>query len=120
MTRIRGQKIILIDKVASGTDPFGKTLYEDVEIEVDNVIIAPISHVTNEIITQLNLEGRRAVYTLGIPKGDTHDWENKEVRFFGQRWQTFGIPVEGMEDLIPLEWNKKVMVERFGQSQNES
>lgn len=53
------------------------------------------------------------VNTLAIPKGDAHEWENKEVRFFNKRWKIFGIPLEGIEDLIPLEWNKKVMVERY-------
>lgn len=24
-----------------------------------------------------------------------------------KRWGVFGIPLEGIEDLIPLEWNKK-------------
>ena len=62
----------------------------------------------------MNLTGKKAVYTLAIPKGDTHDWEDKEVKFFGKRWRTFGIPLEGIEQLIPLDWNKKVMVERYG------
>ncbi|HHJ8372345.1 hypothetical protein [Streptococcus pyogenes] len=53
------------------------------------------------------------VYTLAIPKGDNHDWGDKEVRFFGEKWRTVGLALEGIEELIPLEWNKKVMVERY-------
>ena len=43
----------------------------------------------------------------------SNDWEEKEVLFFGKRWKAFGIPLEGMDHLIPLKWNKKVMVERY-------
>jgi len=50
---------------------------------------------------------------LAIPKGDTNDWENQEVRFFGERWRVIGMPLQGIDELIPLDWNKKVMVERY-------
>lgn len=104
--------MILIDKKENGKDPFGNIIYVDDEILVENVLVVPTS--ADDVINQLNLTGKKAVYTLGIPKGDTHDWEDKEVEFFGQRWKTFGFSTEGIEDLIPLSWNKKVMVERYG------
>ena len=50
---------------------------------------------------------------MGIPKGDGNNWENKEVLFFGKKWRTIGIAQQGIESLIPLDWNKKVMVERY-------
>lgn len=96
----------------TGTDPFGKPIYEETDIDVENVLVSPTS--TDDIVNQLTLTGKKAVYTLAIPKGDTNDWEDKEVKFFGKRWRTFGFPIEGIEDLIPLDWNKKVMVERYG------
>ena len=111
MAKIKGIPIILIDKIKTGSDPFGNPLYKDTEIEVENVLISPTS--SDDVVNQQSLTGRKAVYTLAIPKGDTHDWENKEVRFFGKHWKTFGIPLEGIEHLIPLDWNKKVMVERY-------
>jgi hypothetical protein len=96
----------------TGSDPFGNPIYEEKDIDVKNVLVSPTS--TDDIVNQLTLTGKKAVYTLGIPKGDTHDWEDKEVKFFGKRWRTFGFPIEGIEDLIPLDWHKKVMVERYG------
>ncbi len=111
MVQIKGMKIILIDKVEIGKDPFKNPIYEDKEIEVENVLISPVS--SDDIVNQFTLTGKTAVYTLGIPKDDTHEWEDKEVFFFGHRWRTFGIPLEGQPDLIPLDWNKKVMVERY-------
>lgn len=109
---IEGVTITLIDKKEVGRDPFDKPIYEDAAIPVENVLVAPTS--SDDIINQQSLTGKVAVYTLAIPKGDTHDWEDKEVEFFGKRWHTFGFPTEGIEDLIPLSWNKKVMVERYG------
>ncbi len=109
---IKGITVTLVNKVNNGVDPFGQPLYEDVEIEVDNVLISPTT--SDDIVNQMTLTGKKAVYTLAIPKGDTNTWEDQEVRFFGERWRVFGIPLQGIEHLIPLDWNKKVMVERYG------
>ncbi|AJD83097.1 hypothetical protein [Streptococcus phage Str-PAP-1] len=111
MGKIHGIQITLIDKQVVSVDPFGTPVVKDVEILVDNVLVSPSS--TDDVTNQLSLTGKKAVYTLALPKGDMHDWENKEVIFFGQKWRTVGMPLEGIEDLIPLEWNKKVMVERY-------
>lgn len=112
MAKLKGITIQLIAKVQIDTDPFGSPVYEEREVDVENVLVSPTS--SDDIVNQLTLTGKKAVYTLAIPKGDTHDWEDKEVKFFGKRWRTFGFPSEGIEDLIPLDWNKKVMVERYG------
>lgn len=111
MTMIKGITVILIDKISDGVDPFGTPIYRDDEIPVDNVLVTPFT--TDDMVNQLNLTGKKAVYTLAIPKGDEHDWEDKEVRFFGQTWRTFGFVTQGIDHLIPLDWNKKVMVERY-------
>lgn len=109
--KITGMTITLVDKVEIGRDPFNKPIYQDKPIEIENVLVAPTS--SDDVVNELSLSGRKAVYTLAIPKGDTHDWENKKVLFFNQTWRTFGMPLEGMDHLIPLKWNKKVMVERY-------
>ena len=111
MAKIKGITVTLIGKIETGKDPFGNPVFSDAEVPVDNVLVSPTS--SDDVVNQLSLTGRKAVYTLAIPKGDTHDWENKEVGFFNQRWRVFGIPLEGIEDLMPLDWNKKVMVERY-------
>ena len=111
MARLKGITVTLINKVQTGTDPFDNPIYEDIEIEVENVLVSPTS--TDDVVNTMDLTGRKAVYTLAIPKGDTNDWENKEVRFFGERWRVIGMPLQGIDELIPLDWNKKVMVERY-------
>lgn len=111
MALIKGVPVTLISKTQTNTDPFGNPIYTETEITVDNVLIAPVSG--DDVINQLNLTGRKAVYQLAIPKGDTNTWENQEVRFFGDRWRVFGVPTQGIDHLIPLDWNLKVMVERY-------
>ncbi|MGI6349634.1 MAG: hypothetical protein ACOXZ0_06925 [Eubacteriales bacterium] len=111
MSRIRGITVTLINQNKTGEDPFGKPIYEDVEIPVHNVLVAPVS--SDDAVNRLDLTGRKAVYTLAIPKGDENEWENQEVLFFNERWRVFGIPTQGIDDMIPLDWNKKVMVERY-------
>ena len=53
-------------------------------------------------------------YMLGIPKGDTHNWEDTIVEFWGGRYRTFGMTIQGIEANIPTPWHKKVRVERDG------
>lgn len=109
---IKGITVTLVSKQETGRDPFGEPIYEDVETEVDNVLISPTT--SDDIVNQMTLTGKKAVYTLAIPKGDTNNWEDQEVRFFGEKWRVFGVPLQGIDHLIPLSWNKKVMVERYG------
>lgn len=111
MAMIKGITVTLITKKEIGRDPFDNPIIEDVEIDVDNVLVSPTS--SDDIVNTKDLTGRTAVHTLAIPKGDTNVWENQEVRFFGERWKVFGIPLQGIDELIPLDWNKKVMVERY-------
>ena len=112
MTMIKGITVTLINKKEIGKDPFGQPIVEDVSIEVENVLVTPTS--TDDIINTMDLTGKKAVYTLAIPKSDTNNWEDAEVLFFGERWRTFGFVTQGIDHLIPLDWNKKVMVERYG------
>lgn len=108
---IKGITVFLIDKVRTGTDPFDAPIYEDKEIPVENVLVSPTS--SDDVINQVQLYGKKSTYTLGIPKGDEHDWEDKEVQFFGKKFRTFGPIIEGIESMVPSKWHKKVMVERY-------
>ena len=109
--RIKGITVILCEQTQTGTDAFNRPIYTETEIEVENVLVAPSS--TDDIVTSQDLAGKKAVYTLAIPKDDVHEWENKKIIFFGKTWQSFGFTIEGIEENIPLSWNKKVMVERY-------
>src|SRR5690625_4737866 len=101
MTMIKGITVTLINKKEVGRDPFNKPIYEEVAVDVDNVLVSPTSK--DDIVNQLNIDGKKAVYTLAIPKDDNKDWEDAEVFFFGRRWRAFGIPIQGIDHLIPLD-----------------
>ena len=112
MVMIHGTTVTLIDRVKTGEDPFGRETWEEKEIPVSNVLVSPT--LPDDAVNQMNIYGRKAEYTLGIPKGDTHDWEDKKISFFGQTFKSFGHVKQGIEENIPLKWNKKVSVERYG------
>ena len=111
MGKISGITVTLYEQTQSGTDAFGEPIYTETPVQVSNVLVTPTS--STETLETINLYGKKAVYTLAIPKEDTHDWTDKKVSFFGQDFRTIGIPIEGIEEMIPLEWNKKVTVERY-------
>ena len=107
----QGITVTLYEETHIGEDAFNQAIFEETPVKVENVLVTPSSQ--SEILDSVNLYGKKAVYTLAIPKGDTHDWEDRRVDFFGERWRVFGIPSEGIDGLIPLDWNKKVTVERY-------
>ena len=108
---LHGITISLYTKTQTGTDAFNRPIYSETPVQVNNVIIEPMSDA--EIADAMNLTGRKATYRLCLPKGDTNDWIDKNVEFFGHTWHTVGEPLEWQEDLVPLSWNKKVRVERI-------
>ena len=108
---MKGITVTLYEATQVGTNAFNEPVMTETAVNVANVLVAPATE--NEILSATNLYGRKVVYTLGIPKGDTHDWENRKVSFFGETFRAFGIPTEGIDHLVPTAWNKKVMVERY-------
>lgn len=108
---IHGIPIELAVKTQTGTDEYNRPIYDISWITVDNVLVAQPD--TQAITDELNLSGKRLDYLLGIPKGDTHNWEDTQVRFFGQVYETIGAPMQGIEDMIPLSWHRKVKVMRY-------
>ncbi len=109
---IQGITIKLHEKTQIGVDEFDAPVYQENEIEVDNVLVGEPS--AEEIKSTLEFYGSRIVYILAVPKGDTHEWKNADVEFFGRRFHVIGDITQGIEENIPLAWNKKVKVEAYG------
>lgn len=109
---IHGITVRLYVKTQTGTDDFGAPVFEETPKEVCNVLVGEPT--SEDIVSSLQLYGKRIAYTLAIPKGDEHDWEDVTVEFFGQKFRTYGGATQGIDTLIPLCWNKKVKVERYG------
>ena len=111
--RIHGITVKLQTLTATGTDAFNIPTYSETWVNVDNVIVGQPTDA--EQIDAMDLYGTRAVYVLGVPKGDTHDWSaGKLVEFFGEQFRIFGHTIQGIDDMVPLEWNKKIMVANDG------
>lgn len=109
---MRGITVTLYNRTSDSTDEFNRPIYTETAIAVDNVLVGQPT--TDEITDTLNLTGKHLAYVLAIPKGDTHTWTDRTVEFFGEKFRTIGEPTMGIEHLIPLSWNKKVRVERYG------
>lgn len=111
---MKGITVTLYERTRTGTDALNTPIYEEIATPVENVLVTPLS--SEEVLQTYTLTGRNAVYQMGIPKGDAHEWiAGKRVSFFGYDWRIIGLPEEGIESLIPLSWNKKVKVERYEQ-----
>ena len=108
---IKGITVRLTTKEQVGEDAFGAPIVKTVTADIGNVLVSPTSSQDN--VSNMQLYGKMAAYTLAIPKGDTHNWQDATVEFFGAKWRTMGIPTKGIEELIPLNWNTKVQVERY-------
>ena len=109
---LQGIDVVLYEKHKTGEDAAYAPIYAEVPVTVHNVLVGAPD--TGAVVNELQLTGRRLAYTLALPKGDTHDWRDATVEFFGQKFRTYGDAVQGIESLVPLAWNKQVKVERYG------
>lgn len=108
---IKGIDVVLIERTSTGKkDDFNMEVFEENEpVIIHNVLVGlPTSE---EIVDTLNLYAKKIDYVIAVPKGDNHIWENSRVKFFGRTFAVVGIPTMGIEENIPLCWNKKVKVE---------
>lgn len=108
---IKGETVILISKTKTGVDAFGVDTYAETEIEVKDVLIGSPSF--DGATADMQLEGKKLAFTLGIPKHDTHDWMDKEVKIRGERFKTYGFPLKQTAANVPGKWNMQVKVERY-------
>ena len=109
---IKGITVKLYEKVPIEKDAFKHPVYGEWPVEVENVLVQPVS--TEDIVAELQLSGKKAVYELSIPKEDTHNWEDRTVEFFGQKWKTFGFCLQLITENVPLDWDRKIRVECYG------
>lgn len=108
---MRGSTIILHERTQTGVDGFNSPVYTTRLATVPNVLIGQPT--TDDVTDSISLYGKRIEYMLGIPKGDTHDWEDATVEFFGRKYRAFGAVIQGIEENVPTQWHKKVRVERI-------
>lgn len=112
---ITGAAIKLAVRTETGRDPFNKPVYTDEWVTVDDCLVGQPT--TDDVAQALDLYGKKAVYKIAIPKGDGHIWEDTLVELpapMSGVYRTIGFAVGGIEANIPLRWNKKILVERYG------
>lgn len=105
-----GVRVVLYERTQTGTDAFNDPVYAKTPVTVENVLIGQPT--TEEITSSIDLYGKKTEYMLGIPKVDEHNWEDTEVEFFGRKWHTFGMTIQGIEANVPTPWHRKVRVAR--------
>ena len=111
---MKGITVVLTVKTQNGTDAFGHPVYTESTKEVSDVLVGEPS--TEDIENNMTMYGKRTAYTLAIPKGNTDVWEDTKVTLpkpFAGTYATIGSATAGIEENIPLRWNKKVHLERF-------
>ena len=115
---MRGTTVTLYELVTTSTaDEFGVPIYTEKTTTVDDVLVGEPT--TEDIATSTALYKKEIRYMLGIPKGDTHDWQDKKVSWtdaYGRTHvcKTFGYPITGIEANIPTRWHMKVRCEDYG------
>lgn len=113
---IKGITVRLVNHIPAGENELGETISLPEWEEVENVL--PGQPTAEQIVTDQQLFGKRTVYLLCIPKGDTHQWKDAEVVFLnkpwnGQRFRTFGPPIAYVEANTPTPWNKQIRCEQI-------
>ena len=109
---MKGTTVQLVVKTIASYDAFGAPVYTEELVDVPDVLVGTPSN--NDVDTTLSLYGKHIAFTLGIPKGDTHNWVDTEVIIWGERYRTIGYPETGIQENIPLRWGQNVKVERYG------
>lgn len=109
---IQGMTVTLYHRIETGRDALNNPIYQWYDAEqVDDVLVGEPT--PEERTDELNTTGKMIAFSLGIPKGDTHEWEDSIVEFFGQKFHIFGFPKQGIEANIPLRWHKIYKCERY-------
>lgn len=109
---MKGMTIQLVQQTQTGTDEFNKPIYTEEFVNVDDCLVGQPS--ADDVTNVLALYGKKIAYTIGIPKGDTHNWTDAEIVMFGGRFRTIGYPETGIQANIPLRWGQNIKVERYG------
>lgn len=109
---MKGTTIQLSVKTITSYDPFGAPIETETLVDIPDVLVGQPT--SDDVDAVYSAYGKHIAYSLGIPKGDTHNWEDAEVVIWGNRYKTIGYPVTAEQANIPLRWGQVVKVERYG------
>lgn len=107
--------VTLYEEVQTGVDALNHPTVEKYPVIVEGCLVAPIAN--DAPVTATQLETRHEAYTIAIPKGDAHNWIEKDVIFVlaGNmiRAKTYGSVRVGIEELVPTMWHGQINCERY-------
>lgn len=109
---LHGMTVQLVEQREVGIDPIGNPIYTEMLVDIPDVLVGQPT--ADDMTTSISVYGKTCAFVLGIPRTDNHDWTDKEVVIFGQKYKTIGYPMRGIDANIPLRWNRNVKVERYG------
>ena len=109
---MKGITVQLVVGTVINYDPFGAPIESEETVDVKDVLVGQPT--TDDVTNTIQLYGKHIAYVLGIPKGDTHNWENAKVYIWGEPYMTVGFPQTGIQENIPLRWGTNVKVARYG------
>lgn len=110
---LSGIPVTLYTKTVTGRDAFGRDIVTESPVTVENVLVQPLQRTTDVPTEETNITGEKTSYILGIPKTDAHDWKNSRVEFFGETWRTESGEWQGIDALIPGDWNRKIVCRKY-------
>lgn len=108
---MKGMTVQIVLETVTGEDPFGNPIVTETTEDVEDVLVGSPS--ADDAASTISLYGKTCAFVLGIPRTDTHDWTDRVVIIFGERYRTIGWPERGIDANIPLRWNRNVRVERY-------
>lgn len=99
-----GMAITFIKQVANGVDALNDPTYTTQNIEVDDVLIAPITEPANAREAQA-LEQSRDQVRVHLPKTNTQDISNSSFVYEGKTFKVDSASVQFMDANTPTRWN---------------
>lgn len=110
---LSGVPVVLYVKEQTGVDAFNRAVFAETPVTVNNVLIQPLERTTDVPTESTDITGEKTSYILGIPKTDNHDWKNCRVDFWGESYQTESGEWQGIDHLVPGDWNRKILCRRY-------
>lgn len=99
---MKGETVTVKTFTATGSDPFGSPVTEEVTQQVDNVLVQPGA--CADVVESNRPDGAKVNYTLHFPKTFDMDLEGAEVKVRGIWLKVIGRPDHYTLDNTPTEW----------------
>lgn len=101
------ETVTMLSRTLTGYDDFKEPIWEDIETDVSDVLVAPGN--TSDLTGNTRTDGDTVVFTLYFPASYIENLRNTRIRVRGSIYRTVGDPQPYTGS--PLKWNRVVTVE---------